>query len=95
MSCGVGRRCGSDPVLMWLWPRSVATAPIGPLTWEPPYAQGVGLKRHTHTHTHTHKEEVAIGFLVFLYLVVPNFPQQQLFLVPYTFFILLLGEVFI
>ena len=30
-----------DPVLLWLWHRLVATAPIGPLAWEPPYAMGV------------------------------------------------------
>ena len=29
MSCSVGCRHGSDPVLLWLWP--VATVPIGPL----------------------------------------------------------------
>ena len=40
MSCGVGYRCGSDPALLWLWRRPVATAPIGPLAWEPPYAAG-------------------------------------------------------
>ena len=45
MSCGVGCRCGSDPALLWLWPRPVATAPIGPLAWEPPYAAGAALKR--------------------------------------------------
>uniref|UniRef100_A0A8D1GLH7 Uncharacterized protein n=1 Tax=Sus scrofa TaxID=9823 RepID=A0A8D1GLH7_PIG len=38
VSCGVGRRRGSDPALLWLWCRPVATAPIGPLAWEPPYA---------------------------------------------------------
>ena len=38
MSCGVGRRCGSDPTLLWLWRRIAATARIGPLAWEPPYA---------------------------------------------------------
>ena len=38
VSCGVGRRCGSDPALLWLWRRPVATAPIRPLAWEPPYA---------------------------------------------------------
>ena len=43
MSCGVGRRCGSDLVLLWLWCRLAATAPIGPLAWEPPYAVGVAL----------------------------------------------------
>ena len=40
MSCGVGRRHGSDPMLLWLWCRPVATAPIRPLAWEPPYAAG-------------------------------------------------------
>ena len=38
MSCGVGRRRGSDPALLWLWHRLVATALIRPLAWEPPYA---------------------------------------------------------
>ena len=41
MSCGVGCRRSSDPELLWLWRRLVATAPIGPLAWEPPYAAGV------------------------------------------------------
>ena len=41
MSCDVGRRHGSDPELLWLWCRPAATAPIGPLAWEPPYAAGV------------------------------------------------------
>jgi len=36
----VGCRCGSDPALLWLWRRPVATAPIQPLAWEPPYAAG-------------------------------------------------------
>ena len=38
MSCGVGQRCGSDLVLLWLWHRPATTAPIRPLAWEPPYA---------------------------------------------------------
>ena len=38
MSCGIGRRCGSDAALLWLWPGPAATAPIRPLAWEPPYA---------------------------------------------------------
>ena len=45
MSCGVSRRCGSDLVLQWLWCRQVASAPIPPLVWEPPYASDVALKR--------------------------------------------------
>ena len=34
-----------DPELLWLWYRLAATAPIGPLAWEPPYATGTVLKR--------------------------------------------------
>ena len=41
MSCGVVCRRNSDPALLWLWRRPAATAPMGPLAWEPPYAQGV------------------------------------------------------
>ena len=40
MSCGVGRRRGSDLVLLWLWGRPGATALTGPLAWEPPSATG-------------------------------------------------------
>ena len=45
MSCGIGRRCGSDLVLLWPWRRPAATAPIRPLAWAPPYAAGAALKR--------------------------------------------------
>ena len=45
LSCGVGRRCGSDLVLLWLRCRLAATALIRPLAWEPPYAAGTALKR--------------------------------------------------
>ena len=44
VSCGVGCRHCSDPVLLWLWHRPVATVPIRPLAWEPPYAVGAALK---------------------------------------------------
>ena len=47
MSCGIGHRHGSDPELLWLWCRPVATTPIRPLAWEPPHAEGAALKRHT------------------------------------------------
>ena len=40
MSCGVGRRLGSDPALLWLWCRTVAMALIRLLAWESPYAAG-------------------------------------------------------
>ena len=45
VSCGLGHRCSSDPMLLWLWHGSAAIAPIRPLAWEPPYAMGVALKR--------------------------------------------------
>ena len=45
MSCGVGHRRGSDPVLLWLWHRPAATTPIIPLAWEPPNAMGGVLKK--------------------------------------------------
>ena len=41
MSCGVGCRLSSDLVLLWLWHRPVAVAPIRPRAWELPYATGV------------------------------------------------------
>ena len=41
MNCGVGYRYGSDPVLLWLWRRLVATVLIRLLAWEPPCASGV------------------------------------------------------
>ena len=43
MSYGVGRRCGSDPVLLWC--RLAAVAPIQPLAWELPYTVGAALKK--------------------------------------------------
>ena len=51
MSCGVGWRWGSDPVLLWLWWKPAATALIWPLARESPYATGVALekaKKDTH-----------------------------------------------
>ena len=45
MSCGIGCRHGSDPVLQWLWHRPMATAPIQPLAWESPYAVAAALEK--------------------------------------------------
>ena len=45
ISCGVGSRHDSDLVLLLLWCRTVAVAPIRPLAWPPPYAKGVALNR--------------------------------------------------
>ena len=37
LSCGVGRRCGSDPGLLWMWRRLAPEALIWPLACELPY----------------------------------------------------------
>ena len=34
-----------DLVLLWLWRRPAATAPIQPLAWERPHASGTALKK--------------------------------------------------
>ena len=64
MSCGVGHRCGSYLTLLCLWHRPVATAPIRPLAWEPPYTTGVALKRHTHTHTKKKLKNTLVKWLI-------------------------------
>ena len=65
MSCGVGHRQGSDPVLLWLWHRpAVATALIGPLAWEPPCAEGVALKSKTKQKIKPKLPFTHIGWLV-------------------------------
>ena len=45
VSHGVGLRPDWDPVLLCLWHRPAATAPSGPLAWEPPFAAGGALKK--------------------------------------------------
>ena len=45
VSCGVSRRRRSDPKLLWLWCRPVATAPIRLLALEPPHAAGAALEK--------------------------------------------------
>ena len=56
MSCGVGRRHGLDPALLWLRCRPVATAPIRPLAWNPPYAAEASLEK-AKTKTKNKKKE--------------------------------------
>ena len=51
VSCDAGRRCGSDPTLLWLWCRPMATAPIRPLAWKSAYATGAALEREKDKNT--------------------------------------------
>jgi len=46
-------------LLLWLWCRPAATAPIRPLAWEPPYADGEALKRQN---TKTNKQKMKLPF---------------------------------
>ena len=50
MSCSIGRRGGSDPVLPWLWCSLAAAAWIQPLAWAFPYAAGAAIKRRESGH---------------------------------------------
>ena len=52
MSCGVGRRRGSDPALLWL----AAISLIIPLAWEPPYATEK-VERQKQTNKQTNKQK--------------------------------------
>ena len=44
VSCCIGCRRSSDPVLLWLWCRPAAVALIDPLAWELLYVAGAALK---------------------------------------------------
>ena len=45
VSCSIGHRCSSNPILLWLWYRPAAVALIKPLVWDLPNAAGVALKK--------------------------------------------------
>ena len=65
MSCGVGRRRGSDLVLLWLCCRPAATAPIGHLAGKPLYAADEALKR-----TKRQKIYVYVYVCVYIYICI-------------------------
>ena len=71
MSCGVGQRRGSDPELLWLWCRPVATAPIKPIAWEPAYAVGVALEK-----AKKQKAKETVSSLPFFFLGIGLFQEQ-------------------
>ena len=63
MNCGIGHRHGSDLALLWLLCRPAATAPIIPITWEPPYAADAALKRQKATTTKNDVYKCVTGLL--------------------------------
>ena len=72
MSCGGGHRRGSDPKLLWLWYKPEAVATIQPLSWEPPYATGMALKKRKKFFFNFKKTE---GKSIFLEYLIPFFQQ--------------------
>ena len=60
MSFDVGRRCSLDLALLWLWRGPAAAAPIRPLAWELPFAEGVALK----SQKDKKKKDINYGVLV-------------------------------
>jgi len=74
MSCGVGCRRGLDPALLWLWRRQAATAPIGPLAWEPPYAAGAAQEMaKIQKNTNKQKKPAALSSLNCHSPIIPSF----------------------
>ena len=76
MTCGVGPKRSSDPVLLWLRCRLATTALIRPLAWESPYAMGAALKE-TKTKTKTFSLS-NFPFSIGILLLVTVFPRSNL-----------------
>ena len=68
MSCGAGLRHISDPVLLWLWCRPAAAAPIQSLAWELPCATGAALKRRRRRRRGRKEEEGKTAFFYTRYV---------------------------
>ena len=86
MSCGAGHRRGLDPVLLWLWHRPVATSPIRPRAWEPPYAAGMARenaksqkKKKEKRKKRKEKLQVSLVIYSFIYLFsILRLPSQHM-----------------
>ena len=63
MSCGVSLRQGLDPELPRLWCRPAATALIGPVACEPPYAVGAAVEKTKKKRTEHICVSLLIGYL--------------------------------
>ena len=80
MSCGIGRGCDSDLVLLWLWQKLAAVALIRPLAWELPYAAGVVLIKRKKKKKDTPKTNQLFHWLFVKYK--SQFPFLQKALAP-------------
>jgi len=59
-------------VFLWLWCRSVATAPIRPLAWESPYAAGAGPKKNLKKNKNFKKKNQKTDFAIKIHLFHPS-----------------------
>ena len=85
MSCGIGDRRGSDPELLWLWRRLVATAQIGSLAWEPPYAAGGALEDKNKQTNKQKSQEQWLKFLESMFQRQVGYQPQSLSVVSQSY----------
>ena len=62
-------------MLLWLWCRKAATAPIRPQAWESPYAMGAALKK-AKRQKRKRKINILKYSMVLLFLKVPFLERQ-------------------
>ena len=74
MNCGVGCRCSSDPVLLWLWCRLVAAVLIQPLAQELPH---VALKSKKREKTLIIKDTCTPVFIAALFAIAKTWKQPK------------------
>ena len=73
MSCGIGQRRSSDPMLLWLWCRPAATTPIRPLAWDPPYVSGAAPPKKNQKKTNKKESYLSPSYLFLKSYQVPNY----------------------
>ena len=61
VSLGVVHRCSSDPVLLFLWCRPAAVAPIQPPAQELLYATGKALKKNNNNNNKIKNEIITLN----------------------------------
>ena len=73
--------------MLWLWHRLMATAPIRPLAWEPPYAVGAALRRQKNKN----KINKIISWIQLLWKTVEQLLKKLKLKLPHDSAILFLG----
>ena len=67
----------TDLMLLWLWCRLMAIAPICPLAWEPPYASGTALKSKTKKRNFLEKDTCTRMFIAALFTIAKSWKQPK------------------